>query len=62
MSSAPLSATYHRVKRKKGHDVAGTALARKLVVLVWHMLHRREPYRYAPVARTRHKLPRVSPD
>jgi transposase len=62
MSSAPLSATYHRVKRKKGHNVAVTALARKLVVLVWHMLRHREPYRYAPVARTRHKLRRVSPD
>ncbi|MFQ5974594.1 MAG: IS110 family transposase [Alphaproteobacteria bacterium] len=61
MSSAPLSATYHRVKRKKGHNVAVTALARKLVVLVWHLLRHREPYRYAPVARTRHKLRRVSP-
>lgn len=62
MSSAPLSATSHRVTRKKGHTVAVTALARTLVVLVWHMLRHREPYRYAPVARTRHKLRRVSPD
>jgi transposase len=61
MQSAPLSATYHRVKRKQGHNVAVTALARKLVVLVWHLLRHQEPYRYAPVARTRHKLRRVSP-
>jgi transposase len=60
MSGAPLSATYHRVRRKKGHNVAVTALARKLVVLVWHLLRKEEPYRYAPVARTRHKLRRVS--
>jgi len=31
MSSVPLAATYHRVRRKKGHNIAVTALARKLV-------------------------------
>lgn len=61
MSSSPLTATYHRVRRKKGHNVAVTALARKLVVLAWHMLKNKEPYRYAPVARTRYKLKRVTP-
>ena len=61
MSGAPLSATYHRVRRKNGHNVAVTALARKRVVLVWHLLRKGEPYRDAPVARTRHKLRRVSP-
>jgi len=61
LSRAPLSATYHRVRRKKGHNVAATALARTLVVLVWHLLRNGEPYRYAPVARMRHKLRRVSP-
>src|SRR5262249_14679688 len=60
MSGAPLRATYHRVRRKKGHNAAVTALARKLVVLVWHLSRTEEPYRYAPVARTRHKLRRVS--
>ena len=34
--STPHAATYHRVKRKRGHNVAVTALARKLVVLVWY--------------------------
>ena len=60
-SVSPLTATYHRVRRRKGHNVAVTALARKLVVLAWHMLRNRQPYRYAPVARTRHKLRRVTP-
>lgn len=59
-SSSPLTATYHRVRKKKCHNVAVTALARKLVVLAWHMLTNLEPYRYAPVARTRYKLRRVT--
>jgi transposase len=62
VSQSPLTATYHRVRCKKGHNVAVTALARKLVVLAWHLLTKGEPYRYAPVARTRHKLKRVTPD
>ena len=58
---SPLTATYHRVRRKKGHNVAVTALARKLVVLTWHLLTKGEPYRYAPIALTRTKLKRVTP-
>jgi transposase len=60
VSDSPLAATYHRVRRKKGHNVAVTALARKLVVLTWHLLTGSQPYHYAPVARTRHKLRRVT--
>lgn len=60
-ANSPLCATYHRVKRKKCHNVAVTALARKLVELCWHMLTKNQPYRYAPVQRTRHKLRRVTP-
>lgn len=60
-SQSPLTATYHRVRSRKGHNVAVTALARKLVVLSWHLLTKEEPYRYAPVARTRHKLKRLTP-
>jgi transposase len=60
-SAAPIAASYHRIRRKSGHNVAVTALARKLVVLVWHMLTRREPYRYAPPERARQKLRRVTP-
>ncbi len=61
-SNVPLAAAYHRVRRKKGHNVAVSALARKLVVLVWHMLRNNEPYRYAPIPRTRQKLRRLTPD
>ncbi len=45
-----------------GHNVAVTALARKLVVVVGYLLTRGEPYRYAPVERTRTKLRAVTPD
>jgi len=58
-SDAPITATYHRVRKKRGHNVALTALARKLVVLVWHMLTEKQPYRYAPPERTRMKLTSV---
>ena len=61
ISGAPLTASYHRIRRKKSHNVAVVALARKLVVVVWHLLTHQEPYRYAPTKRTRAKLRRVSP-
>ncbi len=61
MSNAPLSAAYHKIRRKRAHNVAVTALARKLIVLTWHMLTTRQPYRYAPVVRTRRKLRAVTP-
>jgi transposase len=57
---SPLIASYHRLRRKKGHNVAVTALARKLVVVVWHVLTFRQPYRYSPVKGTRVKLRRLS--
>jgi len=59
-SSSPLAATYYRVRNKRGHNVAVTALARKLICLVWHILHNRQPYRYAPIPRTREKLLKVT--
>jgi transposase len=62
MSSAPIAATYHRVRRKRGHNLAVTALARKLIVVVWHLLSKREPYRYAAPTRTRAKLRAVTKD
>ena len=61
-SGSPLAATYHRVRRKRGHNVAVTALARKLVVLVWYLLTSHQPYRYAAAARTRRKLRAVTPN
>jgi len=57
--SAPLAVTYHKIKAKKCHSVAVTALARKMSVLIWHMLKNNEPYRYSTVYRTRLKLRKV---
>lgn len=58
-SRSPLAAAYHRLRRRKGHQIAVTALARKLVVVVWHMLTTQQPYRYAAPERTRQKLRRL---
>lgn len=52
----PFHAFFERLRRRKPYNVAITAVARKLVVLIWHMLTRGEDYRYAPPARTRRKL------
>jgi transposase len=60
-SPSPIATTFYRVRRKKGYNVAVTALARKLIVLVWYMLQNREPYRYAPVESTRKKLRSLVP-
>lgn len=61
-SSSPLATTYYRVRYKRGHNVAVTALARKLIHVIWHLLTKREPYRYAPLPRTRTKLLKVTAD
>ncbi len=55
-----MAATYFRVRQKKGHNVAVVALARKLVVLVWHLLVNQEPYRYATLP-ARRKLRALVP-
>ena len=60
-SASPLTATYWRVRRKRGHNVAVVALARKLAIVVWHLLSTGEPYRYAPTASTRRKLRSLVP-
>jgi transposase len=61
-SSSPLAATYYRIRRKRGHNVAVTALARKLIHIVWYLLSNRQPYRYAAVSTTRTKLLKVTAD
>jgi transposase len=55
MAPGPLHAFFVRLRRRKPYNVAITAVARKLVVLVWHMLTRQEDYHYAPPALTREK-------
>jgi len=44
----PLHAFYMRVHARRGGQKAIVAVARKLVVLAWHLLSRGEPYRWAP--------------
>ena len=57
-SSSPLTATYWRVRGKRGLNVAVTALARKLIVVVWHLLSTQQPYRYGEPHVARRKLRR----
>lgn len=45
-SPGPMRALYRRVQRKRNHNVAVVAVARKLVELVHHMLINREDYLY----------------
>jgi len=52
----PLGNFFRRIKRRKNHNVAVVACARKLVVIAIHMLKNNEPYRYAQPATTETKL------
>ena len=40
----PLRAFFNRIKEKRGKQVAAIATARKLAVLIWHMLSKQENY------------------
>lgn len=55
----PLGNFFRRIKRRKNHNVAVVACARKLVVIAMHMLSNNEPYRYAQPATTETKLRRL---
>lgn len=55
----PLGVFFRRLARKKNYNVAVVATARKLVVIAWHMLTNKEPYRYAQPASTQTKLARL---
>jgi transposase len=52
----PLGAFARRLKRRKGHNIAVVATARKLVTIAYHMLMKNEPYRYAMPRATEAKL------
>jgi transposase len=62
LSGSPITASYFKIKNKKGHNIAVTALARKLIVVVWHMLSKKQPYRYANPARVAEKMKVLNPD
>ena len=51
-SQGPMRALYNRIQKKRNHNVAVVAVARKLVELVHHLLTNREDYIY--------KLPRLT--
>jgi transposase len=40
----PLRAFFLRIRNKRGHQVAAVATARKLVVLIWHLLTKEQDY------------------
>lgn len=51
-SPGPLAGFHARIKARRGGAVATVATARKLAVLVWHLLAKDEDCRFAPEART----------
>ena len=62
-SPGPLAGFHARLKARRGGGVAIVATARKLVVLVWHLLAKDEDCRFAPEARTafkQHQLDRLA--
>lgn len=63
LSQSPLTATYWRIKKKKSPQTATVALARKITVLVWHMLRKNEPYRYGrSSSQLKRKLQSIHPE
>jgi transposase len=55
----PLGVFFRRLATRKNRNVAVVATARKLAVIAWHMLTKKEPYRYAQPAPTQGKLARL---
>lgn len=51
-SPGPMCALYSRIARKRGHNIAVVAVARKLIELIHHLLNREEDYLY--------RLPRLT--
>jgi transposase len=55
-SPGPLHAFFLRIRARRGHQVAAVATARKMAVLVWHLLTREADYLWARPALVAHKL------
>jgi transposase len=55
----PLGVFFRRLAKRKNYNVAVVATARKLVVIGWQLLIKREPYRYAQPKPTEQKLQRL---
>ena len=52
----PLRAFYERIARRRGKHIAAVAVARKLAVIVWHLLRRGEDYAWVRPALHARKL------
>jgi transposase len=52
----PLHAFFVRVRSRRGHQIAAVATARKMAVLVWHLLTKESDYLWARPALVAHKL------
>lgn len=59
---AGMRAWYQRIKRRRGSKIARVAVMRRLAVIIWHMLQKRQPYRLAaagppkPACRKRERI------
>lgn len=58
-SPGPLGVFFRRTAKKRNHNIAVIATARKMVVIAWHMLSRNQPYHYAQPRSTQGKLARL---
>ena len=58
-SPGPLRSFYQRLAKKRGHNIAVVALARKLTELCWHLLSKAEDFIYALPRLTDEKRARV---
>jgi transposase len=52
----PLHAFFVRIRAKRGHQIAAVAVARKLVVLCWHLLTKEVDYLWARPALVANKI------
>jgi transposase len=59
-TTGPLRAFFHRICAKRGQQVAAVATARKLAVLIWHMLTKGEDYAWTRPALLQWKLRRLA--
>jgi transposase len=58
-STGPLSAFFHRISVKRCKSVAAIATARKLAVLIWHMLTKQQDYVWTRPALLQYKIRRL---
>jgi transposase len=58
-TTGPLRAFAERIKRRRGANIATVAVARKLVVIAWHLLSRGEDYAFTRPSLVREKIRRA---